>query len=287
MNIVGKWNRNQYHIIGIVGKGNFGTVYKAYNDQGQVVAIKISKELLSLTNEYNGLKRFHHLNFVPRVYDLDDWEGKGGTLHFLVMEYIQGLNLKDIIRKKSLTKRQAFKIGLRLTGILKEIYNLGYKYTDIKLENIILDNLGNIYLIDYGSLIEKDKPTKEYTQTYNPNSWNLNRKYGLEETIVFSISMIMANLIGKKEYNPIKWRLNDLISEIYKLSLVKKEKKILIQGLRGRFKSLDKYYLALSKVTQGRKYYRKFDKIDYLLLLSIVSFVFIFLWSLKIILNTY
>ncbi len=104
------------------------------------------------------------------------------------MDYISGENLKEIIKNGGeLNNRHIFKIGLRLLYIMKEIDNLGFKYTDIKLENILLTRAGDIYLIDHGSLIEKNQPTKEYTQVYNINSWNVEYKYSLEKKVYYLV----------------------------------------------------------------------------------------------------
>ncbi|NMB07478.1 MAG: protein kinase [Tissierellia bacterium] len=287
MNIVGKWNKKNYQIIKSIGKGNFGKVYSAYDSYGNIVAIKISKELLSLTNEYNGLMKFKNMAFVPNVYDFDDWEYNGDIWHFIVMDYIQGRNLKEVSKSQELNTRHAFKIGLRLLNIMREIDNLGYKYTDIKLENIILDKFGNIYLIDYGSLVEKDKPTKEYTQVYNINSWNTKYKYNLEGNTIFSINMIIVNLIGKMELNPLMYNLEYVIHKINKFPLKREEKNFLIKGLMGKFKNFNQYYYSLNRLLNREKFNENLSKIDYILIFSIVGFVFIFLLGFKRIFISY
>lgn len=281
MNIIGKWNKNSYKIIKTIGRGSFGKVYKAQNSKGNIVAIKISKELLSLSNEYNGLLEFKNMDFVPKVYDFDDWENKGEIWHFIVMDYILGENLKEISKNNKLNTRHIFKIGLRLLYIIKEINSQGFKYTDMKLENIILTKAGDIYLIDYGSLIEKDKPTKEYTQVYNVNSWNVKHKYSLEKSILFSINMVLINLVGNFEYNPIQYTLEELVANVQKFPINKRERNFLLKGLRGKFKNFTQYEKALKGLLTKRKPNRPLDKIDYILIFSIVSFVFVFVMSLK------
>ena len=281
MDILGKWNKNNYRILKTVGKGNFGTVYKAMDPKENIVAIKMSKELLSISNEYNGLLKFKNLDFVPRVYDFDDWAKSGETWHFIVMDYIYGENLKKIMKNGGLNTRHIFKIGIRLLYIMEQIHNLGFKYTDIKLENILLTRDGDIYLIDYGSLIEKDQPTKEYTQVYNINSWNVGYKYSLEKSILFSINMVLISLIGKFEYNPIQYSLEELIANVEKFPIKTVEKNFLIRGLKGRFKNFTQYEDALKILLSKGKSNRSLDKIDYILIFSIVSFVFIFVFSLK------
>lgn len=281
MNIEGKWNKNNYKIIRLIGKGNFGQVYLVQDQKENILAIKLSKELLSLTNEYNALIEFRNMRFVPKVYDFDDWEHNGEIWHFIVMDYIHGKDLKEISRNKELDSRNVFKIGLIFLNILKQIDELGYKYTDIKLENIILDKDGYIYLVDYGSLVQKDKPTKEYTQTYNINFWNVKYKYSYEANIIFSITMIMVNLIGQVEFNPVIYSLEQVISKVYKLPLKKEEKIFLVNGLKGKFQTFNKYSDSLNNLLSEEKRDNKLSKIDYILIASIVSFVFIVFIGLR------
>lgn len=282
MNIVGKWKQNTYYLERLLGKGSFALVYKVYDSQGRNLALKMSEELLSITNEYNSLKEFESMAFVPNVYDFDDWEHRGKTWHFIVMDYVQGQNLKEVIISKDLGVREAFKIGMGLLLIMGEIYKYGYKYTDIKLENIILDRYGAIHLIDHGSLVKIDKPTREYTQAYNSNSWGTGYKYDLDRSIIFSISMIIINLINQVEFNPMVSNLADVIKTINKSGLRKGEKVLLKRGLEGDFKSLDEYKTSLKKLITREKKGKGLDKIDYMLIVSLVSFVFICLWGIKV-----
>lgn len=280
MNIVGKWKQNTYYLQRLLGRGNFGLVYKVYDSRGRSLALKMSQELLSITNEYNSLKEFQSMAFIPSVYDFDDWEHRGKTWHFIVMDYIQGQNLKELMTSRRLGTREALKLARGLLFIMKEIHRFGYKYTDIKLENIILDRRGAVHLIDHGSLVKQGKPTKEYTQAYSSNSWNTGYKYDLDQSIIFSISMIIINLINQVEFNPMVNSLTDVIKRVDKSRLRKKEKILLKKGLKASYKSLDQYGTSLENLITKEK--KSLDKIDYILIVSLVSFVFVCLWGIKV-----
>lgn len=281
MIIKGKWNKNIYKVIKPIGAGNFGKVYKAINLDGNIIAIKISKDILSITNEYNAMIKLKSMPFVPKLYDFDDWEFDGETQHFIVMDYIEGKNLKEISYNKKLNSKVIFKIGKVLITILRKINKLGYKYTDIKLENIIVSKKGYIYFIDFGSLVEKDKPTKEYSPNYNINSWNVKFNYNYDIGVLFSVTMIMVVLIGQKEYNPLIMDLEQIIDKISNFSLRKEDKKFLIKGLKGEFRSFNEYNNSLSVLLSERKCYNGLSRIDYLLIISIVSFIFVIIIGIK------
>ncbi|NLW23437.1 MAG: protein kinase [Tissierellia bacterium] len=281
MYVKGKWNKNEYRLVEKIGSGNFGSVFKGLDKKGRIRAIKISKDILSITNESNAMERLKGMAFIPRVYDFDDWEINGNTYHFIVMDYIDGYNLKELSNNKRLNSKSIFKIGKILINILGEVNRLGYKYTDIKLENIILDKRGNIYFVDFGSLVEKDRPTREYTPTYNIYSWGLRYSYNNEMAILFSVAMIMITLIGKKVYNPLIHDLEEVIRQVNTFPIKKAEKQLLVDVLKGRVRTLNQYKMALSALLDYGKSFNGLNKIDYILIASIVSFVFIIILGVK------
>ncbi|WP_237722273.1 protein kinase domain-containing protein [Keratinibaculum paraultunense] len=248
---------------------------------GQVRAMKISKDTLSITNEYNSMIALKELNFIPNVYDFDDWEYNGDVFHYIVMEYIPGINLKELINNKKLKLNIIFKIGLIITNMFKKIDEIGYKYTDVKLENIILDISGKIYFIDFGGLVEKNKPTKEYTPSYNINSWGVNFKYNREMEILFSITMIMIALIGNVEYNPLKYNMEQVKTQVLSFPLGKSQKVFLYNALDGKYRNFKQYERALHNIIDYKKTYNKLSKIDYVLIASIVSFVFVIIVGIR------
>ncbi|GFN35203.1 protein kinase domain-containing protein [Tepidimicrobium xylanilyticum] len=282
MVIVGKWNKNRYKVIELIGKGSFGKVFKVLDDKGHIKAVKISKDLLSITNEYNSMIGLSVFSFVPKVYDFDDFVLQEKAYHFIVMDYIEGNNLKEIVSRSKLEPKRAFKIGKVLTDIMYVIYRLGYKYTDIKLDNIIIDGKGKLYFVDFGSLTRRDMPTKEYTPTYNIGSWGMENG-DIKKSIFFSITMVMVSLIGGKEFNPLVLNLEEVIDKVQKFPLNRREKRLLIDGLKGKYVEFNEYLSSLNSLIEVKD--NGLDKIDYLLIASIVSFVFVTIFGVKSILS--
>ncbi|CCQ97327.1 putative Protein kinase [[Clostridium] ultunense Esp] len=285
MIISGKWNGREYKLLNLIGSGSFGRVYRVIDEEGNIKAIKISEDLFSITNEYNAMVRLNGLSFIPRAYDFDDWHIRGQIYHFIVMDYIQGKNLKEVGSSNEISSKTVFKIGKILINILERINGLGYRYTDIKLENILIDVKGKIYFVDFGSLTEEGMPTKEYTPSYNINSWKTEYNANYERSILFSVTMVMVSLIGQKEYNPLVFNLEQVIDRIDKFPLKRKEKQFLADGLRGKFFNLSQYIDSLVLLLKDEKNCNSLNKIDYILIASIVSFVFVIILGVKSILS--
>ncbi len=228
------------------------------------------------------LKRY---SFIPTVYDFDDFKLNNRTYHFIVMDYIDGQNLRKIREKVNLNIKKVLKIGLILVDMVEKISRLGYKYTDIKLDNIIVDRKGKIYIVDLGSLVKESMPTKEYTPAYNINSWNLKFKNSSTLASLFSITMVMVSLISGREYNPLKSDLDYIIREVNSFPIRNSIKAFLIEGLKGNFSDYHIYFKSLSSILMEKDHSPSLSKIDYVLMISLVSFVFVLILGIKTILT--
>lgn len=279
----GKWNQNKYTIIEKIGEGAFGKLFKGKNARGDTIAIKISSNTSSITREYYIMDKLKCLDCVPRVYDYDDWELKNTIYHFIVMDYIQGDNLKEYSKKNKLNLKTVFNIGLHMAIFLEDVYRIGFKYTDIKLENVLIDENKNIFFVDFGGVVEKSSSTVEFTPSYNMISWRNSNYVNYKENIIFSTTMILISLIFNREYNPILFDLRDIILKVEASKLNMNVKTFLKRGLMGTYKSLRKYKIDLIKLScTSQSPCREFNKIDYFFIGSIIFFALSIIYGFKV-----
>ncbi|MGH9315508.1 MAG: serine/threonine-protein kinase, partial [Thermoanaerobaculia bacterium] len=137
----------RYRIIGLVGRGGMGEVYRADDLKlGQPVALKFLPRKLS--GERTWIERFYaevrharqisHPN-VCRVYDVGEIEGR----HFLSMEYVDGEDLASLLRRIGrLPGDKAVEIARQLCAGLAAAHELGVFHRDLKPYNVMLDGRG-------------------------------------------------------------------------------------------------------------------------------------------------
>jgi len=145
---------SHYEILELLGKGGMGEVYKARDiEQNNIVAIKIlskqSIEIEDLKHRFNreassGLK-LDHPNIV-KIYEV----GEERNNYFIAMEYIEGKTLKSLLDDGPLQFTEVINIGLAVAEALKEAHNLSIIHRDIKCDNIMVAEDGNVKVMDFG-----------------------------------------------------------------------------------------------------------------------------------------
>jgi len=159
---------NRYRLLGPLGEGGMASVYAAQDDRlGRRVAVKVLAENLGKDQAF--IKRFQaeaeaaaklsHPNIVS-VYDV----GQDGDRHYIVLELINGRNLKDIILDRGpLPVDQAVSVGVQVLDGLTYAHAHGLIHRDIKPQNILVTREGVAKLADFG--IAKAVDSSSATQT--------------------------------------------------------------------------------------------------------------------------
>ncbi len=144
----------QLEIQQLLGKGGMGAVYRARQPAlDRLVALKILPPQTSggagfaerFTREARALARLNHPNIVG-VYDF----GVAGGLHYFVMEYVEGLNLRQVQQAGQLSPREALKVIPQICDALQFAHDAGVVHRDIKPENVMLDKKGRVKITDFG-----------------------------------------------------------------------------------------------------------------------------------------
>ena len=146
---------NRYQIIKLIGKGGMAEVYLAWDSiLNREVAVKILKS--DMADDEIALERFKreagattqlsHPNIVD-VYDVGDEEDK----HYMVMEYIKGYTLKQLIKKRgAIPYKEAVWMMKQLAGALMEAHRKGIIHRDVKSQNVLIKPDGTVKLSDFG-----------------------------------------------------------------------------------------------------------------------------------------
>ncbi|HVM51287.1 MAG TPA: protein kinase [Candidatus Acidoferrum sp.] len=158
----------QFEILELLGQGGMGAVYKArQRSLDRLVALKILPPETSgdpgfadrFTREARALARLNHPNIVA-VHEFGQVSAPATTpptagappavLHYFVMEYVEGLNLRQLEQAGKLSAREALKIIPQICDALQFAHDEGIVHRDIKPENVMLDTKGRVKITDFG-----------------------------------------------------------------------------------------------------------------------------------------
>jgi len=145
----------RYEILGLVGVGGMGAVYKARdNDIDRIIAIKVIRpdllghpELVQrFKQELLLARQIAHKNVV-RIFDVRESAG----LRFITMEYVDGPNLSTLLEQRGkFPADEAVEIILQVCAGLDAAHGEGVLHRDLKTSNIMLDGDGRLVVMDFG-----------------------------------------------------------------------------------------------------------------------------------------
>ena len=160
---------SNYKILGVLAQGGMGKIYRAIHPQSkkiiilkQLIAAR-SKRILSqrFKREADIMIAFSHPNIV-RVFDFF----KEGDSYFMAMEFINGVSLEKLIgKKKQIPHMPALLILSEACRGLKYAHDNGVIHRDIKPDNVLISNRGEVKLVDFGIARAPTDPGEELTKT--------------------------------------------------------------------------------------------------------------------------
>ena len=144
----------QLEILECLGRGGMGVVYKARQKTlNRFVALKLLAPERANDPQFAGrfekearaLAALNHPNIVT-IYD----HGQAGGFYYLLMEFVDGVTLRQLLTKERISTREALAIVPQICDALQFAHDQGIVHRDIKPENILLDRRGRVKVADFG-----------------------------------------------------------------------------------------------------------------------------------------
>jgi serine/threonine protein kinase len=144
----------QLEITGLIGAGGMGAVYRARQPAlDRQVALRIlpphGSAGVSFAERFNrearALAKLNHPNIVA-VHEFGQVQG----LHFFIMEFVDGANLRQLEKTRRLSLREALQIVPQICAVLQYAHDEGVVHRDIKPENVLVDRKGRVKIADFG-----------------------------------------------------------------------------------------------------------------------------------------
>lgn len=200
----------RYRIIGLLGVGGMGEVYRATDlTLGQSVALKFLPA--EAARDQRLLERFHgevrvarqvsHPN-VCRVYDIGQVEG----MPFLSMEYVDGEDLASLLRRIGrLPAAKAVEVARKICAGLAAAHDRGVIHRDLKPQNIMMNRQGDVLVMDFGLAAIADQLSGAEVRNGTPAYMSPEQLRGSGVTIksdIYSLGLLLYELFtGKKPYD--------------------------------------------------------------------------------------
>jgi tRNA A-37 threonylcarbamoyl transferase component Bud32/tetratricopeptide (TPR) repeat protein len=144
----------RFHLLGTLGMGGFGTVYKARDPElDRLVAIKVPRvhnvgsgeQRERFVREARSVAQLRHPSIVP-VHEVGEQDGQP----YLVSDFVEGVTLDDWLSAHQFTHHQAAELVAQIADALQYAHEHGVIHRDIKPSNIMLDSQGAPHVMDFG-----------------------------------------------------------------------------------------------------------------------------------------
>ena len=160
----------QLDLVALIGYGGMGAVYKARQKAlDRLIALKVLPPesgrdpafAQRFAREARALAQLNHPNIVA-VYDF----GQVGGFYYLLMEFVDGVNLRQMLEAHRLSARESMSIVPQICEALQYAHDRGIVHRDIKPENVLVDKQGRVKIADFGlaKLLGKDPQVERLTR---------------------------------------------------------------------------------------------------------------------------
>src|ERR1041384_1614971 len=197
----------RYRIVGLLGRGGMGEVYRAEDLKlKQAVALKFLPASLSADGaalarfykEVSVARQISHRH-VCRVYDVSEYQGE----HFISMEYVRGEELSSLLKRIGrLPQDKAIDVARQLCAGLAAVHERGVLHRDLKPANIMLDEHGEVRITDFGIAALANEEHREMSGT--PAYMSPEQLDGRELTPksdIYSLGLVLYEVFtGKKAF---------------------------------------------------------------------------------------
>ena len=200
----------RYEILQILGEGGMGAVYKARDRElNRMVALKVIRP--DLAGSQAIIDRFKqelllatqvtHKNVI-RIYDLGDADG----MKFITMEYLEGEDLRALMKQRKLTPQETVEIMQQVCRALEAAHSAGIIHRDLKPQNVMRDKSGRILVMDFGlaRTLEGNGMTQTGAVVGTVDYWSPEQALGKDldqRSDLFALGLIFYELLtGKMPY---------------------------------------------------------------------------------------
>ena len=144
----------KYDLLGEVGRGGMGVVYKArQRDLNRIVALKMilasewasAEEIRRFQAEARAAARLRHRNIVA-IHEIGEQLGR----HYFAMDFVEGESLSAIVKRGALAPEQAARWMVSIAQAVEHLHSQGIVHRDLKPSNVLIDSAGEPIVMDFG-----------------------------------------------------------------------------------------------------------------------------------------
>src|SRR6266436_1833898 len=145
---------SHYRVVSKLGEGGMGEVFLAEDTRlRRRVALKVLPE--NVAADANRLLRFEREAFAasglnhPNILTIFEF-GAAGKTHFLASEFVEGVSLRERMRRPGMTVTETLEIAIQIASALQAAHEAGIIHRDIKPDNVMIRTDGYVKVLDFG-----------------------------------------------------------------------------------------------------------------------------------------